>query len=52
MFSFAHVDTDFDILFEKLTAQIGGLDLKSTLCLWGWKFLAKPVLFFNVFKKW
>ena len=29
MFSFAHVDTDFDILFEKLTAQIGGWICKT-----------------------
>lgn len=34
MFSFPHVDLDFDILFEKLTAQIGawsGLGNQSRL---------------------
>ena len=39
------------ILFEKLTPETGGWIWKSPfpLRLWGWKFHAKPLFFFNIF---
>ena len=44
-----------DILFEKLTPEIGGggggfeKTFCTALCLWGWVFHAKPAMILNIF---